>query len=85
MYKTNLREVDGAVILTIPGSVLAQLGLAAGDLVGIYVDQGRLIAEPNPKPRYTLQELLDASDPSRPLSAEEREWLDSPPVGRELL
>ncbi len=37
------------------------------------------------KPRYTLAELLAASNPSQPLSAEERAWLDAPPVGRELL
>jgi antitoxin ChpS len=37
-----------------------------------------------PRPRYTLAELLAASDYSQPLPAEEREWLDAPPVGREL-
>ncbi len=37
------------------------------------------------KPRYTLTELLAASDPSQPPSAEDRAWLDAPPVGRELL
>lgn len=85
MDKTSLSNVDGVVMLAIPGSMLVQLGWEVGDMVGIYVDQGRLIVEPNPKPRYTLEELLAASDPSRPLSAEVREWLDSPPVGRELL
>ena len=34
---------------------------------------------------FRLAELLAASDYSQPLSAEEREWLDAPAVGGELL
>lgn len=36
------------------------------------------------KHRYKLAELLAQSDYSHPPTAEEREWLDAPPVGREL-
>ena len=35
--------------------------------------------------RYTLAELLAQSDPQAPVSPEDREWLDSPPFGREAL
>jgi LysR family transcriptional regulator, hydrogen peroxide-inducible genes activator len=35
--------------------------------------------------RPTLEELLAQCDPSAPLSDEDRKWLDSPPVGRELI
>lgn len=35
--------------------------------------------------RYLLEELLAGSDFSQPLAPEEREWLNAPPVGRELL
>jgi len=44
-----------------------------------------LILEPQKKPRYTLDELLAASDYSQPMSQEDREWIDAPPVGRELI
>ena len=37
------------------------------------------------KPHYTLAELLANSDYSQPLSADDRAWLDTKPVGRELL
>lgn len=37
------------------------------------------------KNRYTLAELVDQCDPQAPMSAEDREWLDSPPLGREAL
>ncbi len=35
--------------------------------------------------RHTLDELLAQCDPSAELTAQEREWLDAPAVGRELL
>lgn len=41
-------------------------------------------ADPNPKPYYTLAELLAASDYSEEQRAEDREWVDAPAVGREL-
>lgn len=53
--------------------------------MGVAVDDGRLIIEPKPRPRYTLAELLAASDYSEPQPAEEREWIDAPAVGRELI
>jgi len=41
--------------------------------------------DPSPKSRYTLAELLAASDYSQPQPAEEREWVDAPAVGGELI
>ncbi|WP_188824640.1 AbrB/MazE/SpoVT family DNA-binding domain-containing protein [Brucella endophytica] len=43
------------------------------------------VTVPKARPRYSLAELLAQYDPSVPLSAEEREWIDTPPVGRELI
>jgi antitoxin ChpS len=44
-----------------------------------------LVINPNPRPRYTLDELLAQCDAAADLSAEDREWLDARPVGGELL
>lgn len=49
------------------------------------VDHGCLAVEPKPRPHYTLTELLAASDYSQPQTVEEREWLDAPSVGGELI
>jgi len=38
-----------------------------------------------PKPYYTLEELLEGSDYSEPQTPEDREWVDSPAVGREII
>jgi antitoxin ChpS len=86
MSTTHLRKVGGSTMLVIPPALLTQLHLQAGALVSLIIDQGRLIINPKRRrPRYTLDELLDASDYSQPLPAEEREWVDAPPVGRELI
>ncbi len=85
MHTTNLRRVGGSVMLAVPPALLDVLRLSPGAQVGLTVDNGRLIVEPHPRRRYTLAELLAASDYSQPLTPEEREWVDAPPVGRELL
>ncbi len=85
MHITNLRKVGGSVMLAVPPALLDVLKLSAGSKVGIAVDNGRLVIEPSTRPRYTLAELLAASDYSKPQPAEEREWLDAPAVGRELI
>jgi antitoxin ChpS len=85
MYTTNLRKVGGSVMMALPPAVLDMLQLQAGATVGISVDGGRLVIEPKPRPHYTLDELLAASDYSEPQSDEQREWVDASAVGRELL
>lgn len=85
MHTTNLRKVGGSVMLAVPAALLDQLHLQVGATVGLAVVRGRLVVEPKPRPRYTLAELLAASDYSQPQAAEEREWVDSPSVGGELL
>lgn len=85
MHITNLRKVGGSVMLAVPPALLDVLKLSAGSKVGIAVDNGRLVIEPSTRPRYTLAELLAASDYSKQQPAEEREWLDAPAVGRELI
>jgi antitoxin ChpS len=85
MHTTNLRKVGGSVMLTVPSAFLDQLHLKVGSTVGLTVSDGHLVIDPKPRPHYTLAELLAASDYSQPLSAEEREWVDAPAVGRELI
>jgi antitoxin ChpS len=85
MYTTNLRKVGGSIMLTVPPAILDILHLHAGATVGLAVDNGRLVVEPTMCPRYSLDDLLAQCDASVEVSAEDRVWLDSKPVGRELL
>ena len=83
MHTTHLRKVGGSIMLAVPPAFLDQLHLQAGATVGLAVEHGCLVVDPRPKPRYTLAELLAASDYSQPQPPEEREWVDAPAVGRE--
>ncbi|MBS1183327.1 MAG: pemI [Proteobacteria bacterium] len=85
MHTTNLRKVGGSVMLAVPPALLDVLHLTAGAKVGLTVDNGRLVVEPQARPRYTLDELLAQCDPAAELAAEDRDWLDAKPIGNELL
>lgn len=85
MHTTNLRKVGGSVMLALPPVLLNLLHLKAGATVAVDVEDGRLIVEPKPKRRYTMAELLAASDYSQQQPLEEREWVDAPAVGGELI
>ena len=85
MHRTSLRKVGGSVMLSVPPAFLDQLHLSAGATVGLAIDHGCLVVNPNPRPHYTLDELLAQCDASAEISAEDRAWLDAPAVGGELL
>lgn len=85
MHTTNLRKVGGSIMMAVPPAFLDLLNLRAGATVGMAVDDGRLVVVPNPRLRYTLAELLAASDYSQPQAPEQREWVDAPAVGREVI
>ena len=86
MHTTHLRKVGGSVMLAVPPALLDVLHLAPGAKVGLAVDNGRLVVEPKARPRYTLDQLLAEAEASGtyPLPPEEREWIDTPAVGKEL-
>lgn len=85
MHTTNLRKVGGSIMLAVPPAILDLLHLHAGATVGLVIDHGRLVIEPTLRPRYSLDELLAQCDESVEMSDEDRAWLDTKSVGRELL
>lgn len=85
MHTTNLRKVGGSVMLAVPPALLDILHLAAGAKVDLVVDQGRLVIEPQSRPKYSLDELIGLCDPSAEKSKDDQLWIDDVPIGRELL
>lgn len=69
-------------MLAVPPALLELLQLKAGATVDITVDEGRLVIAPKVR-RYTLAELLAASDYSR--VREDQEWTDGDAAGGELI
>jgi antitoxin ChpS len=90
MHTTNLRKVGGSVMLAVPPALLDILHLQSGAKVGIAIESGRLVVEPHQRRRYTLDELLAQCKPKVQRknvrrTKRKREWLDSKPVGGELI
>jgi antitoxin ChpS len=72
-------------MIAIPPPLLELLRLRAGSKVDVAIEKGRLIVEPQKRPRYTLAELLSKSNPRAKRSREDREWLTGKATGRELI
>ncbi|HEV2960544.1 MAG TPA: AbrB/MazE/SpoVT family DNA-binding domain-containing protein [Candidatus Angelobacter sp.] len=85
MHTTNLRKVGGSIMLTVPPAVLEILNLQPGAKVNLAVRNGRLVVEPQVRPRYSLDELLEQCNPKAPRRKEERQWLNDKSAGRELI
>jgi antitoxin ChpS len=85
MYTASLRKVGGSTMLAVPTAFLDQLHIKVGSTVSMEVNQGKLVVEPQKKRRrYTLDELLANYTPIE-LTDEDQEWLNSAPVGKELI
>lgn len=84
MHTTNLRKVGGSVMLAVPPAILDMLHLEVGATVGIAVDGDKLVVQPQPKPKYTLDELLAHCNPDASIVDEDSAWIDLAPIGKEL-
>ncbi|AUU91778.1 antitoxin [Enterobacteriaceae bacterium ENNIH3] len=85
MYIARLKKVGGSVMLAVPPAVLKTLGLSTDSEVGMTIENGCLIIEPQKRPHYSLEELLAQCDPHAEISEEDRLWIDAPAAGKELL
>ena len=85
MHTTNLRKVGGSVMLAVPPVLLDTLHLRPGVKVGIAIERGRLVVEPQRRPRYTLNELLAKCNPRAARTKDDREWLGNRPAGAEII
>ncbi len=85
MHITNLRKVGGSVMLAVPRTLLDLLRLEPGARVGLTVDRGRLVVQPQQRPRYGLEELLAKCNPKARRGGKDRDWLAGKAVGDELI
>lgn len=86
MIHVTLRKLGGSVVMALPSQILSMMHIGAGSQVGVNVVDGKLVIEPRAKPHFTLAELLaQCSKENMAPTDEDREWLDSHPVGKEML
>ena len=72
-------------MLAIPPGILDAVGLSDGTKVNISIDGDRLVVEQRSRPSYNLEEFLAQCDPHLEFSPEDKEWLESASIGKELL
>ena len=81
---TNIRKWGNSAGTILPAAILQEAGLEIGDALDAQVVEGRVVLSPVEN-ELTLEELL-AGSPRENLTItdEDREWIDSPGVGKEL-
>jgi antitoxin ChpS len=87
LLRTTLKKAGGSLALTGPARVRDVLQLSAGMEMSVSVEGNRLVLEATraPQHKYTLDELMAQCDLNVSYTADERRWLDEPPVGREVI
>ena len=83
---TTVRKVGGSLMLTVPPVVIKYLQIKAGSQLD-WENKGDafIVRRPRKQPKYTIEELAARCKPGGRLTKEEREWIDAPRVGREIL
>lgn len=85
MQAINLRKFGRLVMLALPPAVLEILKLRPGAKVGLTIHNSQLVVEPNPRRRYTLDELLAQCKPAASRTKEERKWSTNRAAGNEII
>jgi antitoxin ChpS len=89
MSTVAIRRQGGAAIVTIPAEIMRRLDLSVGGVLSLEVEGTGFVARPAKRSRlkrYTLAELLEGvtAEDAAAVNAELAEYMDAPPVGREL-
>lgn len=85
MSLASVQKWGNSMALRIPSATIKAWGVREGDSIELTVQDDTLLAKPKRK-RYTLDELLAKCDKKNMAPTEEdRLWLDSPPMGKEIL
>lgn len=85
MHKTDLRKVGDSVMFEVLPAILDLLRRGAGAKANLDIQDGRLVIEPEVRPRYSLDDLPAQCGATASVSVEDRAWIDAKPAGRELL
>lgn len=84
MHTVNLKKVGGSVMLAVPPAILSLLNWSPRSALGIEVQDGKLVVQSQPRPKFTMEELLAASDFSNQ-PADQHEFVEAKSTGGELI
>ncbi len=83
MLTANLRKVGGSIMVAIPPALLDVTEMHADMEVALTVTDGGIVIRPKKKRRYSLSDLVKQCNPKAPEG--NRDWVDAPMMGDELL
>ncbi|BEI41215.1 antitoxin [Polynucleobacter sp. HIN10] len=72
-------------MLAVSPVFLKELQITCGSTVDVALKDGQLVVRPIAKRKYELADLLAQCDPKAKMPSEDRQWLDSAPIGNEIL
>ena len=81
----TIKKWGNSLATRIPKSVVESVGLHVNQEVEIEAVNGKIIITPSKTVEYSLDDLLSLCKPEvMVLSQEDKSWIDSPPVGKEI-
>jgi len=83
--RTEIKKWGNSAALRLPAATLAKAGLEVNSPVEIEAAEGKLVVSAVDVPQYSLEELLAQCPPKKMvLTDEDKRWLESEPVGKEI-
>lgn len=81
----TIKKWGNSLATRIPKAVVDSIGLHLNQQVEIEAVNGKIIITPAKIIEYNLEELLRQCNPeSMALTREDQEWINSPPLGKEV-
>ena len=83
--RTEIKKWGNSAALRLPAAALAKAGLEVNSPVEIKAAEGKLVVSAVDIPQYKLADLLARCPPKKMvLTDEDKHWLESEPVGKEV-
>jgi antitoxin component of MazEF toxin-antitoxin module len=85
VMQMTIKKWGNSLATRIPKSVVESVGLHINQEVEIEAVNGKIIITPSKRVEYSLDDLLSQCEPeAMTLSQEDKSWINSPPVGKEI-
>ena len=81
----TIRKSGNASIVSLPKLLLEQIGVGIGDSFNATLQDGKIILEPSRVEELSLEQILEGITPETYQTAEDQDWMNMRPVGKERL
>ena len=81
----TIRKSGNASIVSLPKLLLEQIGVGIGDSFNATLQDGKIILEPSRVEELSREQSLEGITPETYQTAEDQDWMNMRPVGKERL